>query len=111
MPANLHLGLDQENPDRAQWTLDAETVMRAVDSGEAVLIDLRDRSERDRHGVIPGSVHAPYPDLDENIEPGGLLSELVRASDKRLISERDRCNISVPPCSRGTDDALRRVTE
>lgn len=85
VPANLHLGLDQENPDRAQWTLDAETVMSAVDSGDAVLIDLRDRSERERHGVIPGSVHAPYPDLEENIEPGGLLTELLRASDKRLI--------------------------
>ncbi|MCP4386420.1 MAG: MBL fold metallo-hydrolase, partial [Hyphomicrobiales bacterium] len=85
VPANLHLGLDQETPERAQWTLDAETVIAAVDSGDGVLVDLRDRSERERHGVIPGSVHAPYPDLDEHIASGGLLKELVRAGDRRLI--------------------------
>lgn len=85
VPANLRLGLDQENPDRRQWTLDCDAAIRAIDSGEAVLVDLRDRSERQRHGVIPGSVHAPYPDIDENIAPGGLLGELVKASGKRLI--------------------------
>ncbi|MEQ9690868.1 MAG: rhodanese-like domain-containing protein, partial [Bauldia litoralis] len=85
VPANLQLGLDQDNPDRRQWTLDVEAVIRAVDTGGAVLVDLRDRSERERHGVIPGSVHVPYPALDEQIAPGGLLSELVKASDKRLI--------------------------
>ncbi|SDB22988.1 MBL fold metallo-hydrolase [Bauldia litoralis] len=85
VPANLQLGLDQDNPDRRQWTLDVDAVIRAVDTGGAVLVDLRDRSERERHGVIPGSVHVPYPALDEQIAPGGLLSELVKASDKRLI--------------------------
>lgn len=85
VPANLHLGLDQETPERAQWTLDAETVIAAVDSGDAVLVDLRDRSERERHGVIPGSVHAPYSDLDQQIASSGMLKELVRASDRRLI--------------------------
>ena len=50
-----------------------------------VLIDLRDRSERETHGVIPGSVHAPYPDLDDNVRPGGLLHEIATATGKRLI--------------------------
>ncbi|WP_421725622.1 MBL fold metallo-hydrolase [Bauldia sp.] len=85
VPANLHLGLDQGTPERVQWTLDAETVIDAVDSREAVLVDLRDRSERERHGVIPGSVHAPYPDLDDQIGPGGTLKQLADTSDKRLV--------------------------
>ena len=35
--------------------------------------------------MIPGSVHAPYPELAENVGPGGLLHELARATGKRLV--------------------------
>jgi sulfur dioxygenase len=85
VPANLHLGLDQSKPERAAWTLDSDTVIREIDAGNAVLVDLRDRSERQKHGVIPGSVHAPYPELADYVAPGGLLNELVKSSGKRLI--------------------------
>ena len=85
VPVNLHLGLDQGRAERAAYTLDSDAVMAAVDRGEAVLVDLRDRLERERHGVIPGSVHAPYSHLDEHLETGGLLAELVKASGKSLI--------------------------
>ena len=85
VPANLHLGLDQEKPERARGRSIPRRSSAPIDAGDAVLVDLRDRSERERHGVIPGSVHAPYPDLDENVAPGGLLNELARASGKRLI--------------------------
>ena len=50
-----------------------------------VLIDLRERTEREKHGVIPGSLHAPYPDLQENIQEGGMLHELASATNKRLV--------------------------
>jgi len=49
------------------------------------LIDLRERTEREKHGVIPGSLHAPYPDLQENIQDGGMLHELAGATSKRLV--------------------------
>ena len=49
------------------------------------LIDLRERSERERHGVIPGALHAPYPALRENLAPGGLLCELAAASERPLV--------------------------
>ena len=48
-------------------------------------MDLREAAERARHGEIGGSVHAPYPDLRENLAPGGLLHELAEATGKRLI--------------------------
>ncbi len=50
-----------------------------------MLVDLRDKAERTRHGEIPGSVHAPYPELDENLGAGGLLHELAQATGKRLV--------------------------
>ena len=49
------------------------------------LIDLREQGERDRHGVIPGSLHLPYPNLPENISGGGVLHELAAATNKRLV--------------------------
>ena len=37
-----------------------------------------DRSAREgRAGTIPGSVHAPYADLQDNIDDGGLIHELA----------------------------------
>jgi sulfur dioxygenase len=46
-------------------------------------VDLRERRERQKHGTIPGTLHAPYPDLQENLGPGGVLHEL--AAGKRLV--------------------------
>ena len=52
---------------------------------DVALIDLRERSERERHGTIPGSLHVPYPALQENISDGGMLSELAKSTGKRLL--------------------------
>jgi hypothetical protein len=37
---------------------------------DIVLVDPRERAERERHGTIPGALHAPYPALQENIAVG-----------------------------------------
>jgi rhodanese-related sulfurtransferase len=52
---------------------------------EVVIVDLREKSERERHGVIPGSLHAPYPNLQENIDAGGMLHELAASTGKRIV--------------------------
>jgi rhodanese-related sulfurtransferase len=49
------------------------------------LVDLREKSEREKHGSIPGALHAPYPDLRENIGPGGMLHELAATTGKRVV--------------------------
>jgi hypothetical protein len=59
--------------------------MALVGQSNVALIDLRERSEREKHGVIPGSLHAPYPDLQENIRAGGMLHELATATNKRIV--------------------------
>ncbi len=50
-----------------------------------VFVDLREKSERERHGVIPSSLHVPYPSLQENIGSGGMLHELAKSTGKRLV--------------------------
>jgi rhodanese-related sulfurtransferase len=42
------------------------------------------KSERERAGAIPGSLHAPYADLQENIGTGGLIHELA-LSGKTIV--------------------------
>ena len=85
VPANMHQGLAQQEIARRGWAVTAEAAKDLVGNRDIVLIDLRERSERERHGVIPGSLHAPYPDLQENILEGGMLHELATATNKRLV--------------------------
>ncbi len=59
--------------------------MNLIGQRDVALIDLRERSEREKHGMIPGSLHAPYPDLQENIRKGGMLHELAASTSKRII--------------------------
>ena len=83
VPANMHQGLHQEEVARRGWAVTAEQARTLIGIPGVALIDLRERAERTRHGSIPGALHAPYPDLQENIQIGGVLHEL--AGSKRLL--------------------------
>ena len=48
-------------------------------------IDLREPSEREKHGIIPGSLHLPYPGLQDAIGPAGMLHGLALATGKRVL--------------------------
>jgi len=85
VPVNLHIGMPQDEIDAYGWSISCDEASVIADRNEIVLIDLRDRAERQRHGVIPGSVHAPYQDLTENVRPSGLLHELAEATRRRLV--------------------------
>jgi glyoxylase-like metal-dependent hydrolase (beta-lactamase superfamily II)/rhodanese-related sulfurtransferase len=85
VPANMRIGLSQEEVERRGWAVTAQEGLGLIGSSEVVLVDLREASERERHGVIPGSLHALYGDLRENVHPGGLLHELATATGKRLL--------------------------
>ena len=85
VPANLHVGLAQDRGDLAACSLGCDETLALMEKGEAVLVDLRDASERQRHGIVPGSVHASYGGLDDHLAPGGLLHELATTTGKRLV--------------------------
>jgi sulfur dioxygenase len=85
VPANMRQGLAQEDIARLGWAVDATRAQAMVGSKDTVLIDLREKTERQKHGAIPGSLHAPYSDLEENIQPGGMLFELASATNRRLL--------------------------
>jgi len=85
VPANMRVGLAQEEIARRGWALSATEAMALEGRSDIALVDLRERSERERHGVIPGSLHAPYCDLAVNVHAGGVLHELARATGKRIV--------------------------
>jgi len=85
VPANMRQGLAQQDIARRGWEVTAEDARALVGCRDITLIDLRERTERERHGVIPGSLHAPYPDLQANILPGGMLHELASATNRRMV--------------------------
>jgi glyoxylase-like metal-dependent hydrolase (beta-lactamase superfamily II)/rhodanese-related sulfurtransferase len=85
VPANMHIGLVQEEVKRKGWAVTTEEGLALLDRSDIVLVDLREPREREKYGAIPGSLHAPYPDLQENVQKGGMLYELAAASGKRVV--------------------------
>ena len=85
VPANMKVGLQQQEIARRGWATTAEEALGIIGQPDVVLIDLRERAERERHGTIPGSVHVPYPTLPESTSAGGMLYVLARSAGKRLL--------------------------
>ncbi len=84
VPANIHQGLHQHDVARKGWAFSAAEAQGLVARPDVALIDLRERSERERAGAIPGSLHAPYAELMDNIGEGGLIHELAQ-SGKTIV--------------------------
>jgi len=85
VPANMRQGLAQQEIVARGLALSPAEALQLLGRTDAVLIDLREKSEREKHGVIPGSLHAPYPNLRETIAPGGMLHELACATGRRIV--------------------------
>jgi glyoxylase-like metal-dependent hydrolase (beta-lactamase superfamily II)/rhodanese-related sulfurtransferase len=85
VPANMRQGLAQAEVARLGWAMTPEEAMAVLGHSDTVLVDLREQTERHKHGGIAGAVHAPYADLAENVEEGGLLHELAAATGRRLV--------------------------
>ena len=85
VPANLRQGLHQEEIAKRGWALPVSQATRLVGDSGITLIDLREAAEREKNGTIPGSVHAPYPNLAPNLQPGGMLYECARTGNRRIV--------------------------
>ena len=83
VPANMRQGLVHAEIAQRGWAVSADDAKVLIGRSDIALIDLREKGERERHGMIPGSLHAPYPELQENLGAGGLLN--VLAESKQLL--------------------------
>ena len=66
VPENLRMGLNIERQYEVA-TVCLRDVIKTNAAG-LLLVDLREECERVKHGIIPGSVHAPYSQLDVHLE-------------------------------------------
>jgi glyoxylase-like metal-dependent hydrolase (beta-lactamase superfamily II)/rhodanese-related sulfurtransferase len=85
VPANMHIGLAQDEIARRGWALSASEAIALTGCTDVEFVDLREATERDKHGAIPGSLNAPYRDISSHVGRGGMLHELARTSGKRIL--------------------------
>src|SRR3954449_538956 len=80
VPANMHVGLHQDQLAKLGLALTAREAIESIGRPDILLVDLRENSERAKHGVLSGALHAPYPSIDESLKPGGMLREVAAAT-------------------------------
>jgi sulfur dioxygenase len=85
VPANMHVGLHQDDLARQGLSFTASEAIQALGRPDLLLVDLRENSERAKHGTLPGALHAPYPGIDESLKPGGMLREVANATGRRIV--------------------------
>jgi glyoxylase-like metal-dependent hydrolase (beta-lactamase superfamily II)/rhodanese-related sulfurtransferase len=84
VPANMHVGFHQDEIARKGWAVQAADAIKLCGQPEIAIIDLREKSERDKHGSIPDALHAPYTNLQENISAGGMV-HAAATTGKRIV--------------------------
>ncbi|HEY2248301.1 MAG TPA: MBL fold metallo-hydrolase [Bradyrhizobium sp.] len=85
IPANMHVGLHQDELAKQGLTLNARQAIDSLGRPDVLLVDLRESGERTKHGTLSGALHAPYPSIDENLQPGGMLREVAAATGRRIV--------------------------
>ena len=85
VPANMHVGLHQEELAKQGLALSALDAIKSLGRPDILLVDLREASERTKHGTISGALHAPYPGISESLQPGGMLREVAAATGRRVV--------------------------
>jgi sulfur dioxygenase len=84
VPANMKVGLAQNEIARRGWSVTPVQAFDLLGRPDIAWIDLREQSERDKHGIIAGSLHAPYAHLQDTIR-SGALADLLKPPCKRLL--------------------------
>jgi glyoxylase-like metal-dependent hydrolase (beta-lactamase superfamily II)/rhodanese-related sulfurtransferase len=85
VPANMHVGLHQEELAKQGLSLSARQAIASLGNPDILLVDLRESGERTKHGTLAGALHAPYPGIAESLQPGGMLREVAAATGRRVV--------------------------
>jgi len=85
VPANMRVGLHQEELEKEGRALSAGEAIRILGRPDILLVDLRETNERAKHGMLEGALHTPYPSVEESLKPGGMLREVAAATGRRVV--------------------------
>jgi glyoxylase-like metal-dependent hydrolase (beta-lactamase superfamily II)/rhodanese-related sulfurtransferase len=85
VPANMHVGLHQDDLAKQGLALSARDAIQSLGRPDMLLVDLRETGERAKHGMLSGALHAPYPSIEQSLQPGGMLREVAAATGRRIV--------------------------
>ncbi len=85
IPANMHVGLHQDTLAKEGLALRARDAIARLGQPDILLVDLREQSERAKHGTLEGALHTPYPAIGDSLRPGGMLREVAAATGRRIV--------------------------
>src|SRR6201994_856839 len=85
IPANMHVGLHQDELAKEGRSLDARQAIASPGRPDVLLVDLRESSERAKHGMLSGALHAPHPSIHEKFPPGGVLRGGGGGGGRRIV--------------------------
>jgi glyoxylase-like metal-dependent hydrolase (beta-lactamase superfamily II)/rhodanese-related sulfurtransferase len=85
VPANMNVGLHQDDLTRQGLAFTAIEAIASLGRPDILLVDLRESSERAKHGTLPGALHAPYPGINDSLKTGGMLREVANATGRRIV--------------------------
>lgn len=71
--------------ERQVEALTVDELDHELERGHALVVDLREQNERERHGVIPGAVHAPRGMLEFWADPSSGVHRPEFRPDRRTI--------------------------
>ena len=97
VPENLRIGLQIEAQHRVA-ARDVEDILEQWPDVDGQLIDIREESERRRHGAIPNSMHLPYNQFPTYCEASGLLRQLSKTGNLLLycaVGERSTLAVEI----------------
>ena len=78
VPANMRVGLRRQEIARRGWAVSAARSAALGGAPDVTLVDLRERTEREKHGIIAGSLHAPIPTLRPMSGPAACCTSSPR---------------------------------
>lgn len=97
VPENLRLGLRLEAQHRVP-SVEVETLLADWPNLNVQLVDIREESERQRDGAIPGAIHLPYGQFASHCSDGGTLKNLGKNTDFLLycaVGERSTLAVEI----------------
>ena len=75
IPANMHVGLHQDELAKQGLSLTARDAIASLGRPDVLLVDLRENSERAKHGMLSGALHAPYPRSTKACAPAACCAK------------------------------------
>lgn len=77
VPANVTIGESLKKFVKPGEALSVDQCRKAAGKKDVVLVDLREKHERERDGWIPQSLHIPYDSLNEQLSESGTLHRIA----------------------------------